>query len=163
MLVCFGESQGYTWPEISIVEMLHGRCDAKEAGGGEHGGRPTPREERARFGPAEFAVGRDLAGLFVWQIELPARLVCGQVLLPPRGVELVILRVRRVAGAVQSLRSRKGLDRAQLPVSVGGVDGPAVQVTSTPAHSLVHGEVNQCRGANGKDHDDKANSSETGL
>jgi hypothetical protein len=59
MLVCFDEIQGYTWPEISILELLHGRCDAKEAGGGESGGRPTSREERARFGAAEFVVGRD--------------------------------------------------------------------------------------------------------
>jgi hypothetical protein len=50
MLACFDEFQGYTWPEISIVELLHGRCDAKEAGGGESGGRPTSREEERDLG-----------------------------------------------------------------------------------------------------------------
>jgi pimeloyl-ACP methyl ester carboxylesterase len=41
------------------------------------------------------------------------------------------------------------------PVSMGGVYGPAVQVTSLPAHCLVHGEVNHHRGADGKDYGDK--------
>ena len=41
------------------------------------------------------------------------------------------------------------------PVSVGGLYGPAVQVTSLPAHCLVHGEVNHHKGADGKDYGDK--------
>jgi hypothetical protein len=41
------------------------------------------------------------------------------------------------------------------PVSVGGVYAPAVQVTSLPAHCLVHGEVNHHKGADGKDYGDK--------
>ncbi len=41
------------------------------------------------------------------------------------------------------------------PLSVGGGFGPAVQVTSLPAHCLVHGEVNHHKGADGKDYGDK--------
>ncbi len=41
------------------------------------------------------------------------------------------------------------------PLSVGSGFGPPVVVTSLPAHCLVHGEVNQHKGANGKDYGDK--------
>ena len=41
------------------------------------------------------------------------------------------------------------------PVSVGGVYSPAVQITSLPAHCLVHGEVNHHKGADGKDYGDR--------
>jgi Tannase and feruloyl esterase len=44
---------------------------------------------------------------------------------------------------------------AAKPVSVGGVYGPAVQVTSEPAHCLVHGEVNHHKGADGRDYGDR--------
>ena len=37
------------------------------------------------------------------------------------------------------------------PFTVGGGFTPAVQVTSLPAHCLVHGEVNHHKGADDKD------------
>ena len=41
------------------------------------------------------------------------------------------------------------------PFTVGGGFTPAVQVTSLPAHCLVHGEVNHHKGADDKDYGDK--------
>ena len=41
------------------------------------------------------------------------------------------------------------------PLTIGGGFTPAVQITSLPAHCLVHGEVNHHKGADGKDYGDK--------
>jgi pimeloyl-ACP methyl ester carboxylesterase len=41
------------------------------------------------------------------------------------------------------------------PLSVGGGFTPPIEVTSLPAHCLVHGEVNHHKGADGKDYGDK--------
>jgi hypothetical protein len=41
------------------------------------------------------------------------------------------------------------------PLSVGGVFGPPVVVTSLPAHCLVHGEVDHHKGTDGKDYGDR--------